>query len=77
MTLPGSTKPSIYSAAVGAGAVSSLGLARDGLTTSCGTQKIADTPVEERVTLDLVPGIRASSLELAVACPAGLKRDGS
>tara|TARA_R100001440_G_C2481178_1_gene113395 strand:+ start:41 stop:274 length:234 start_codon:yes stop_codon:yes gene_type:complete len=77
VTFPERTKPNIYGAVVGAGAVSSLGLAGDGLTISSGTQEIADGPVEERVTLASVPDIEAASRELADACHAGLKRDGS
>jgi hypothetical protein len=77
MTFPERTKPNIYGAVVGTGAVSSLNLACDGLTISSGTQEIADSPVEERVTFASVPGIEAASRELADACHAGLKRDGS
>ena len=48
MTFPERTKPNIYGAVVGAGAVSSLGLACDGLTISSDTQEIADGLVEEQ-----------------------------
>ncbi|WP_340249914.1 hypothetical protein [Sulfitobacter pontiacus] len=77
MTFPERTKPNIFGAVVGARAVSSLGLACDGLTISNGTQEIGDGPVEERVTLASVPDFEAASRELADACQAGLKRDGS
>ena len=77
MTFPERTKPNIYGAVVGAGAVSSLGLACNRLTIFSGTQEIADGPVEERVTLASVPDIEAAIRELADACHAGFKRDGS
>lgn len=77
MTFPERTKPNIYGAVVGAGAVSSLGLACDGLTISSGTREIADGLVEERVTFASVPDIEAASRELADTCHAGLKRNGS
>lgn len=77
MTFPERTKPNIYGAVVGDGAVSRLGLACNGLTISSGTQEVGDGPVKERVTLASVPDIEAASGELADTCHAGLKRDGS